>query len=117
MWIAAGIDGFRYDLATVLGRGTTVFNVDTPLLRAIRDDAVIGKTLHIAEPWDIGPGGYQLGKFPAGWSEWNDTLPRWTCGISGGGDGWGLVILPRALPAHPTCLTRAAASLLPALIL
>lgn len=87
MWIAAGIDGFRYDLATVLGRNAHGFDAANPLLRAIRDDAVIGKTLHIAEPWDIGPGGYQLGQFPAGWSEWNDRY-RDDVRHFWRGDGW-----------------------------
>lgn len=86
MWVAAGIDGFRYDLATVLGRNSHGFNIDTPLMRAIRDDAVIGPTLHIAEPWDIGPGGYQLGEFP-GWMEWNDKY-RDSVRHFWRGDGW-----------------------------
>jgi glycogen operon protein len=68
----AGVDGFRYDLATVLGRRQSGFDGQAPLLRAIQADPVLGSLIHIAEPWDIGPGGYQLGHFPPGWAEWND---------------------------------------------
>ncbi len=72
-WVStAGIDGFRYDLATVMGREPEGFNANAPLLNAIQEDAVLAPLIHIAEPWDIGPGGYQLGHFPKGWGEWND---------------------------------------------
>jgi glycogen debranching enzyme len=72
-WVLqCGIDGFRYDLAPVMGREADGFNVHAPLLEAINNDAVLGHLIHIAEPWDVGPGGYQLGNFPANWLEWND---------------------------------------------
>ncbi len=72
-WVtAAGIDGFRYDLATVLGRGVNGFDADAPLLQAIQQDSLLGPLIHIAEPWDVGPNGYQLGNFPSAWHEWND---------------------------------------------
>lgn len=72
-WVLqCGIDGFRYDLAPVMGREADGFNVHAPLLEAINNDAVLGHLIHIAEPWDVGPGGYQLGNFPAQWLEWND---------------------------------------------
>ena len=72
-WVLqCGIDGFRYDLAPVMGRETDGFDVHAPLLEAINNDAVLGRLIHIAEPWDVGPGGYQLGNFPANWLEWND---------------------------------------------
>jgi len=71
-----GVDGFRFDLAPVLARGGEAvhgaFQPDAPLLQAIAADPVLGACLMIAEPWDIGPGGYQLGGFPPGWLEWND---------------------------------------------
>lgn len=67
-----GIDGFRFDLATVLGRTATGFTPHAPLLAAIEQDPVLSQLIMIAEPWDIGPGGYQLGQFPARWHEWND---------------------------------------------
>ena len=68
----AGVDGFRFDLAPVMGRGATGFSPDAPLLRAIAGDPVLGGVEVIAEPWDIGPGGYQVGAFPAPFREWND---------------------------------------------
>ncbi len=71
-WVGLGFDGFRYDLATVMGRTATGFSQDAPLLRAIKNDCVLRDVVHIAEPWDVGPGGYQVGNFPAGWQEWND---------------------------------------------
>lgn len=67
----AGVDGFRFDLAPVLGRGPT-FASDAPIFAAIAADPVLKDRILIAEPWDIGPGGYQLGKFPATWLGWND---------------------------------------------
>ena len=70
----AGIDGFRFDLATVLGRDTTGFDGDAPLLQAIAADAELSDRILIAEPWDIGPGGYQLGNFPKPFLEWNDRF-------------------------------------------
>jgi glycogen operon protein len=68
----AGVDGFRFDLASVLGRLDSGFDADAPLLRAIRSDALLGSRVLIAEPWDIGPGGYQLGNFQPPFLEWND---------------------------------------------
>ena len=70
-----GIDGFRFDLAPILARGEpphTGFNPRAPLLMALAQDPLLCHRLMIAEPWDIGHGGYQLGAFPAGWLEWND---------------------------------------------
>ncbi|MER8944854.1 glycogen debranching protein GlgX [Mesorhizobium sp. M0959] len=68
----AGVDGFRFDLAPILGRVAGVFDADAPLLNAIRNDPVLGDRVLIAEPWDIGPDGYQLGNFPPPFLEWND---------------------------------------------
>lgn len=65
------IDGFRFDLATALGRNPRDFDPNAPLLRAIGQDPVLSEVKLIAEPWDLGPGGYQAGAFPDGWSEWN----------------------------------------------
>ncbi len=67
-----GVDGFRFDLASILGRTASGFETGHALFRKIHSDPVLAKTKLIAEPWDIGPGGYQLGNFPNGWSEWND---------------------------------------------
>ena len=72
-WVLkTGVDGFRFDLATVMGRMAHGFSVKAPLLAAIEEDPLLAKCIMIAEPWDVGPGGYQLGHFPARWHEWND---------------------------------------------
>ncbi|MDQ6435914.1 glycogen debranching protein GlgX [Mesorhizobium sp. LHD-90] len=68
----AGVDGFRFDLAPVLGRDAKGFDPEAPLLAALREDPVLKDRVMIAEPWDIGPDGYQLGNFPAQFLEWND---------------------------------------------
>ncbi len=69
-----GLDGFRLDLATTLGRRDTGFDPYAPFLQAVEQDPVLSRCVMIAEPWDIGPGGYQLGAFPARWGEWNDRF-------------------------------------------
>ncbi len=66
-----GVDGFRFDLASVLGRGEHGFRSDAPLFRALAADPVLSAVKLIAEPWDLGPDGYQLGAFPAPFAEWN----------------------------------------------
>lgn len=72
-WVErAGIDGFRFDLATTLARRADGFDPAAPLLAAIDQDPLLRDLIRIAEPWDIGLGGYQLGNFPAPWGEWND---------------------------------------------
>ena len=92
------VDGFRFDLATPLAREHTGFDAHGGFLDAVRQDPVLQGVKLIAEPWDIGPGGYQLGQFPPGWAEWNDryrdeirafwrgdeyTLPRLASRIAG----------------------------------
>ena len=72
-YAALGFDGFRFDLATVLGRREDGFDPAAPLLQAIAQDPLLRASKLIAEPWDLGPGGYQLGAFPADWGEWNDA--------------------------------------------
>ena len=66
------VDGFRFDLAPVLGRGDHGFERGGAFFTAIAQDPVLSRVKMIAEPWDIGPGGYQVGQFPRGWLEWND---------------------------------------------
>ncbi|MHB1738524.1 MAG: glycogen debranching protein GlgX [Actinomycetes bacterium] len=66
------VDGFRFDLATTLARAGHGFDPRHPFLVALAQDPVLSAVKLIAEPWDLGPGGYQLGGFPRGWSEWND---------------------------------------------
>ena len=81
------VDGFRFDLATVLGRETYGFDPHGGFLDALRQDPVLCTKKLIAEPWDVGPGGYQLGNFPPGFSEWNDryrdTIRRFWRGDDG----------------------------------
>jgi isoamylase len=67
-----GVDGFRFDLAPVIGRTETDFDRHAPIFERIREDDVLSSVKLFAEPWDIGPGGYQVGGFPDNWSEWND---------------------------------------------
>ncbi len=66
-----GVDGFRFDLAPVLARGPG-FDPAAPVFAEIAADPWLADRVMIAEPWDIGPGGYQLGRFPPDWLEWND---------------------------------------------
>ena len=66
------VDGFRFDLAPVLGRGSEGFERDGAFFTAVAQDPVLSRVKMIAEPWDIGPGGYQVGGFAKGWLEWND---------------------------------------------
>lgn len=68
---ALGVDGFRFDLAPVIARSPG-FDPHAPIFAAIAADPLLADRVMIAEPWDIGPGGYQLGQFPSDWLEWND---------------------------------------------
>lgn len=68
-----GIDGFRFDLAPILARSPG-FSTDAPIFAEIAADPWLADRVLIAEPWDIGPGGYQLGNFPPDWLEWNDRF-------------------------------------------
>ncbi len=82
-----GVDGFRFDLAPALGRENGNYNRESALFQEIRHDPVLSRVKLIAEPWDIGPGGYQLGNLPSGWHEWNDrfrdNLRAWWRGDAG----------------------------------
>ena len=68
------VDGFRFDLATVLGREGHGFDPQGGFFDAIRQDPTLSRVKLIAEPWDIGPGGYQLGAYPHPFHEWNDKF-------------------------------------------
>jgi glycogen operon protein len=90
------VDGFRFDLASALARESDAFDVRSGFFRAVQQDPVVSSVKLIAEPWDNGPGGYQVGAFPPGWSEWNaryrDTVRRfWR------GDALALADLPTRL--------------------
>jgi glycogen operon protein len=95
------VDGFRFDLGLTLGRQSWGFDQQAGFFHAIRQDPLLSQLKLICEPWDVGPGGYQLGNFPPGFSEWNDryrdTLrrywrgdggqrPEWAARLSGSGD-------------------------------
>ncbi|MFJ9697614.1 glycogen debranching protein GlgX [Kitasatospora sp. NPDC101183] len=73
-WVTEmGVDGFRFDLAAALARGSDAVDTERhPLLAAVSQDPLLSRTKLIAEPWDVGPGGYQVGTFPPLWAEWND---------------------------------------------
>ena len=74
-WVeVAHVDGFRFDLATSLGREAHGFDAGAGFFDAIRQDPVLSHVKLIAEPWDIGPGGYQLGNYPQPFTEWNDKF-------------------------------------------
>ena len=74
-WVVEmGVDGFRFDLAPVLGRDATAFDAQAAFFKAVAQDPALQGVKLIAEPWDLGPGGYQLGHFPRGWLEWNDRF-------------------------------------------
>jgi len=81
------VDGFRFDLAASLGRGDSNFDPHSAFLEAIGQDPVLSQVKLIAEPWDTGWGGYELGDFPPGWSEWNgkyrDTVRDYWRGTGG----------------------------------
>ena len=68
------VDGFRFDLGTILAREPDGFDTQSGFLKAVCQDPILGTVKLIAEPWDCGPGGYQVGGFPPGWSEWNDKF-------------------------------------------
>jgi isoamylase len=81
------VDGFRFDLAASLGRGARDFDAFSSFLEAVGQDPVLADVKLIAEPWDVGYGGYELGDFPPGWSEWNgryrDTVRDFWRGTDG----------------------------------
>jgi glycogen operon protein len=71
-WAGLGVDGFRFDLAATLTRGDDGPRDDAPFLAAVAGDPILSSLKLIAEPWDLGLGGYRAGRFPAPWAEWND---------------------------------------------
>jgi len=74
-WVVEmGVDGFRFDLATTLARNGSEFDPCAPFLAAITQDPILTGVKLIAEPWDVGMGGYRVGGFPSGWAEWNDRF-------------------------------------------
>ncbi|MDB5597183.1 MAG: glycogen debranching enzyme GlgX [Hyphomicrobiales bacterium] len=81
------VDGFRFDLATILAREPHGFDEGGGFLDACRQDPVLSSVKLIAEPWDCGPGGYQVGRFSPGWAEWNDRYRDTVRGFWRGDEG------------------------------
>ena len=81
------VDGFRFDLAPALAREGGEYSQGSAFFDTIRQDPALAGVKLIAEPWDVGPGGYQLGNFPPGWAEWNgqyrDVVRRFWKGDAG----------------------------------
>lgn len=87
-WVTEmNVDGFRFDLATILGRETYGFDEGGGFLDSCRQDPILATVKLIAEPWDCGPGGYQVGGFPPGWAEWNDRYRDTVRGFWKGDEG------------------------------
>ena len=107
-WVQeARVDGFRFDLGTILAREPDAFNNQSGFLKVCSQDPVLATVKLIAEPWDCGPGGYQVGQFPPGWAEWNDGFRDtvrdfWRGGEHGGSAGAGAV-----RDARPVSIIRA----------
>ncbi len=81
------VDGFRFDLATTLARDSYQFEQRSAFLQTVGQDPVLSRVKLIAEPWDLGEGGYRLGHFPTGWSEWNDQFRDTVRGFWRGDEG------------------------------
>jgi glycogen operon protein len=74
-WVTSfRVDGFRFDLGTILGREGYGFDAGSGFFDAVRQDPVLSRVKLISEPWDLGPGGYQLGQHPPGFAEWSDRF-------------------------------------------
>ncbi len=105
-WVSTyGVDGFRFDLASILGRGADGhFSAASGFFAALRADPLLSTVKLIAEPWDIAAGGYQLGAYPPGWAEWNDqyrdTLRCWWLGSAGSQSGGRPHAADRGMFAH-----------------
>ena len=100
------VDGFRFDLAPALAREPYTFDVWSGFFDAVHQDPVLSQVKLIAEPWDIGPGGYQVGHFPVRWAEWNDKY-RDTVRAFWRGDGPPLAELGSRLTGSPDLYRRA----------
>ncbi|ABD86790.1 glycogen debranching protein GlgX [Rhodopseudomonas palustris] len=99
------VDGFRFDLATILAREPYGFDEGGGFLDACRQDPVLSQVKLIAEPWDCGPGGYQVGHFSPGWAEWNDRF-RDTTRAYWKGDEGKLAELATRLSASPDLFNK-----------
>ena len=104
------VDGFRFDLGTILAREPHGFDQGSGFLHVCQQDPVLNGVKLIAEPWDCGPGGYQVGGFPPGWAEWNDRFRDDVRAFWKGDEGKAPALAARAVAPRPTCSTSAAAS-------
>ena len=91
------VDGFRFDLASTLARKRDQYDKQSPFLEAVAQDPVLARVKMIAEPWDTGPNGYQVGNYPAGWAEWNDRYRDVVRGFWKGDGGQAKEIADRLL--------------------
>ena len=107
------VDGFRFDLATILAREPYGFDEGGGFLDACRQDPVLSQVKLIAEPWDCGPGGYQVGRFSPGWAEWNDRFRDTVRAFWKGDEGKLAEFGTRLSASRAICSTSAAASLGP----
>ena len=103
------VDGFRFDLGTILAREHDGFNEGHGFLDSCLQDPVLSQVKLIAEPWDIGPGGYQVGGFPPGWAEWNDKF-RDTVRSFWKGDEGKLAEMATRMSASADCFSTGAAA-------
>ena len=99
------VDGFRFDLGTILAREPQGFDTYNGFMKAVIQDPLLSRVKLVAEPWDCGPGGYQLGGFPPGWAEWNDQF-RDTVRDFWRGEAPAAALAPR-LCASPDMFNRA----------
>ena len=104
------VDGFRFDLATILAREPHGFDQGGGFLDSCRQDPVLSSVKLIAEPWDIGPGGYQVGRLPAGLGRVERQVTATRCAPTGRATKASCRSLRRASPRRPTSSTSAAAS-------
>ena len=104
------VDGFRFDLASTLAR--ELYEVDKlgAFFDIIHQDPVLSQVKLIAEPWDVGPGGYQVGNFPVLWTEWNGKYRDCRAAVLEGRRRHGVASSPRGWRAAATCTSRAAGS-------
>jgi isoamylase len=113
-WVTEmGVDGFRFDLATTLGRDKYGFNPGASFFDVIRQDPVLSRVKLIAEPWDTGPEGYRLGGYGPGWAEWNDRYRDTVRGFWRGDEG-SCRNSPPGFSAPATCSSTRGASRGPA---
>jgi glycogen operon protein len=101
------VDGFRFDLASVLGRGDHGFSRQHPFFVAVAQDPVLARAKLVAEPWDIGHDGYQVGGFPDGWLEWNDRFRDTMRGLWLRGEGTRGVLAQRLCASSDVYQPRA----------